>query len=442
VSLSAPKAPGATAPAQPAKTGFIHSLRALRHRDFAIFWIGAILTNTGKFITTLAVPMVIYQMTGSATMVGLVATFQYVPGVIMGPIGGSLADKLNRRKVIIFAQIGMMLSTFAMFLAWNAGVREPYAILWLVALIAVFNGMTLPGWAAFINDLVPRSDLMSGVTLNSLQGNIAKAMGPAIAGAIIAGVGVDWAFLCSALSFLFVLTALFLLRTVPISFSSHVQGNILKQNIDAGAYIWLKKGIFVAILLSVLIGLLGNPIYSLTVVLGKDVYGVDAGGVGALSLALGLGAIFSAPLVAGLNDRLRMSQMIGGSVVVYGLGLTAVGLTDSFAVAMVALVAIGIAALGALASINTAIQLMVATHFRGRVLGLRHVVYTLSFPVGGLLTGWLADLYGVQTSILACGVVMIIVPIILFAVPGSVRMARLNDPHDDQIERLEASRAA
>ncbi|GAA3666696.1 MFS transporter [Arthrobacter ginkgonis] len=442
MSLSSPKAPGATAPDQPVQTGFIHSLRALKHRDFAIFWIGAILTNTGKFITTLAVPMVIYQMTGSATMVGLVATFQYVPGVIMGPIGGSLADKLNRRKVIIFAQIGMMLSTFAMFLAWNAGVREPYAILWLVALIAVFNGMTLPGWAAFINDLVPRSDLMSGVTLNSLQGNISKAMGPAIAGAIIASVGVNWAFLCSALSFLFVLTALFLLRTVPISFSSHVQGNILKQNIDAGAYIWLKKGIFVAILLSVLIGLLGNPIYSLTVVLGKDVYGVDAGGVGALSLALGLGAIFSAPLVAGLHDRLKMSQMIGGSVVVYGLGLTVIGLTDSFVVAMVALVAIGVAALGALASINTAIQLMVATHFRGRVLGLRHVVYTLSFPVGGLLTGWLADLHGVQTSILACGIVMIVVPIILYAVPGSVRMVRLNDPHDDQIERLEASRAA
>jgi|GEM_PF-6418418 len=134
--------------------------------------------------------------------------------------------------------------------------------------------------------------------------------------------------------------------------------------------------------------------------------------------------------------------MIGGSVVVYGLGLTVIGLTDSFAVAMVALVAIGVAALGALASINTAIQLMVATHFRGRVLGLRHVVYTLSFPVGGLLTGWLADLYGVQTSVLACGLVMIIVPIILYAVPGSVRMARLNDPHDDQIERLEAGRAA
>ena len=108
------------APPLPKRGGwrtFIYSLRALRHRDYRVFWIGALLTNTGKFLAAIAVPIVLYEMTGSAVMVGLVTAFQYVPGVIMGPIGGSLADKFNRRKVIIFAQFGMMFSTLLMWLA-------------------------------------------------------------------------------------------------------------------------------------------------------------------------------------------------------------------------------------------------------------------------------------------------------------------------------------
>lgn len=435
-----------SAPSLPRSGGwrvFLHSLRALKHRDYRVFWTGAVLTNTGKFLAALAVPIVLYEMTGSAVMVGLVTTFQYLPGVIMGPVGGSLADKFNRRKVIIFAQFGMMASTLLMWLAWTVfNVREPYVILCLVGLIAIFNGITIPGWASFINDLVPRKDLMSGVTLNSLQNNIAKAIGPALAGVLLLVVGADWAFLVAALSYLFVIGALFALKTVPISHAEHVNGHVVKQTVDAARYIFSSKGIFVAILLSVLIGLAGNPIYGFTVVLGADVYGVNAGGVGALNLALGLGAILSAPIVAGLNDKFKMSWVIGGSMVIYGACLAVVGLTDNFVAGMIALALLGAAALAALSAINTAVQLIVASHMRGRILGLRHVVYTLSFPVGALAQGWIADQYGVQTAILGAGATMIVIVIVLAIVRGQVRMARLDDPHDDQIERKQAAALA
>lgn len=435
-----------SAPPVPKRGGwsvFLHSLRALNHRDYRIFWLGAVLTNTGKFLAALAVPIVLYKMTGSALMVGLVTTFQYLPGVIMGPVGGSLADKFNRRKVIIFAQFGMMTSTLLMWLAWTVfHVREPYVILCLVGLIAIFNGITIPGWASFINDLVPRKDLMSGVTLNSLQNNIAKAIGPALAGVLLLVVGADWAFLIAALSYLFVIGALFALKTVPVSHSEHVRGHLVRQTVDASRYIFSSKGIFVAILLSVLIGLAGNPIYGFTVVLGADVYGVNEGGVGALNLALGLGAIFSAPIAAGLNDKFKMSWVIGGSMLAYGACLLAIGVTDNFVVGMIALALLGAAALASLSAINTAIQLIVASHMRGRILGLRHVVYTLSFPVGGLAQGWIADQYGVQTAILGAGALMIVIVGVLFVARGQVRMARLNDPHDDQIERQRAEAQA
>jgi len=133
-----------TSPKKGGLRTFIYSLRALKHRDFRIFWIGALLTNTGKFLTAIAVPIVLYQITGSAVIVGLATTFQYVPGVIMGPIGGALADKINKRKLIIFAQFGMMASTLLMWAAWTLfEVREPSVILCLVGLIAVFNGLTV-----------------------------------------------------------------------------------------------------------------------------------------------------------------------------------------------------------------------------------------------------------------------------------------------------------
>jgi|KBSMisStaDraftv2_1062788.scaffolds.fasta_scaffold55036_2 MFS family permease len=422
-----------TSPKKGGLRTFIYSLRALKHRDFRIFWIGALLTNTGKFLTAIAVPIVLYQITGSAVIVGLATTFQYVPGVIMGPIGGALADKINKRKLIIFAQFGMMASTLLMWAAWTLfEVREPSVILCLVGLIALFNGLTIPAWAAFINDLVPRGDLMSGVTLNSLQNNIAKAMGPALAGVLLLAFGVNWAFLISAGSFLFVIAALFALRTVPVNYAQQVRGNFFVQTFDAGRYTWASKGILVAILLSVLIGLAGNPIYGFTVVLGAEVYGVNAGGVGALNLALGLGAIFSAPIVAGLNDTFRMSRVIGGSVVLYGVALLAISLSDSFLVGMIALTILGAAALASLSAINTAIQYIVAGHMRGRVLGLRHVVYTLSFPVGAVALGTVADQWGVQVAIMIGGLAMIAVVLLLSVVPGTVRMGRLDDPHDDQ----------
>jgi MFS family permease len=435
-----------SAPPVPKRGGwsvFLHSLRALSHRDYRIFWTGAVLTNTGKFLAALAVPIVLYKMTGSAVMVGLVTTFQYLPGVLMGPVGGSLADKFDRRKVIIFAQFGMMASTLLMWLAWTVfHVREPFVILCLVGLIAVFNGITIPGWASFINDLVPRKDLMSGVTLNSLQSNIAKAIGPALAGVLLLVVGADWAFLIAALAYLFVIGALFAIKTVPVSHAQHIRGRMVRQTVDASRYIFSSKGIFVAIVLSVLIGLAGNPIYGFTVVLGADVYGVNEGGVGALNLALGLGAILSAPLAAGLNDKFKMSWVVGGSMLAYGACLAAVGLTDNFVVGMIALAVLGAAALASLSALNTAIQLIVASHLRGRILGLRHVVYTLSFPVGALAQGWIADRYGIQVAILGAGLLMMAIVAVLYVARGQVRMARLDDPHDDQIERMHAEAEA
>jgi MFS family permease len=127
-----------------------------------------------------------------------------------------------------------------------------------------------------------------------------------------------------------------------------------------------------------------------------------------------------------------MSRVIAGSVVLYGVALLAISLSDSFLVGMIALTILGAAALASLAAINTAIQHIVANHMRGRVIGLRHVVYTLSFPVGAVALGTVADQWGVQVAIMIGGLAMIAVVLLLSVVPGTVRMVRLDDPHDDQ----------
>ena len=154
--------------------GVRHSLRAFRNRDYTVFWIGAITSNTGGWLSNLTVPFVVYEMTRSALWVGLVSVFQFVPNIALGPWGGVIADRYDRRRVLMVTQSGMALSALLLWAVWMAGVREPLAVMSLIGVAGIFQGVNMPSWQSFVNDLVPRSDLDSAVALNSLQFNAAR----------------------------------------------------------------------------------------------------------------------------------------------------------------------------------------------------------------------------------------------------------------------------
>jgi MFS family permease len=408
-----------------------HALRAFRHRDFAIFWSGALASNTGSWVQNLAVPYVLYQLTESAFWVGLATFTQFIPVMVLGPLAGSIADRFDRRKVLLVTQTLLAMSATALWLAWTGGVRSPWALLALVALSGVFGGINIPSWQSFVNDLVPREDLLSAVTLNSLQFNAARAIGPGIAGILLATLGAGWAFFLNAVSFAFVLVALALVRNRQAARTSALSGGFVRQFRRAVTYTRGQPGILVGITAAVLVAGLGNPIFQFTVVFAAEVFHVGPLGLSLLNVSLGVGAVLAAPIVSGWDALFSRATLTRWALLVYGGAVMLFAVAPTYVVGLVALVVVGGGFLVVISSTNTAVQVIVADHMRGRVMALRIMAFTGAYPIGALVQGAIADRIGPRPTVAGAGVLMVLAALWLGF--RSDRLARLDDPHDDDV---------
>jgi MFS family permease len=403
-------------------------VRALRHRNFAIFWTGALASNTGTWLQNLVIPYVLYEQTHSALLLGLATFGQFVPTMVFGPLGGTIADRFDRRRVLLVTQSLLALAAAALWLAWIIGFRASGAILGLVALCGVFTGLSMPSWQAFVNDLVPPEDLLSAVTLNSLQFNAARAVGPAMAGVLLATIGPGWAFFLNAVSFGCVLLGLWLVRLEPVARHPLASGGFIRQFRRALTYAASQPGIILSILVVMLVGALGNPVFQFTVIYARDVFSTGPLGLGLMNLALGVGAVAAAPVASGW-DSLSRSGLVRWSLLIYGAAIIAFASSRSYAMALVALVVVGGSFLVVVSVTNTATQVMVADHMRGRVIALRIMAFTGAYPLGALAQAAIADVIGPRWTVRGAGGLLFLVALAL----GFRRrwLVRLDDPHDD-----------
>ena len=406
-------------------------MSAFRHRDFTIFWIGALLSNIGTWLQGLTIPYVIFEVTGSALWVGAVSAAQFIPQVVLSPIGGSLADRYSRRRLLLMTQSALGLTAALLWLAWLAGVREPLALLAFIAVGGIFNGLNVPSWQAFVSDLVPREDLRSAITMNSLQFNAARAIGPGIAGVLLALLGPAWAFGINAASYACVLAALLAVRALQAPVRSAADRGLIRQFGDAIRYTAGQPGLVMVLIVSVLVGLLGNPVFGFTVVFAGSVYHVGAVALGLLNVAFGVGAVLAAPIVSGAWWPAPRSQVVRFALFGYAAAMIVFAVAPWYPIGLAALVGVGGGFLAVIASVQTSLQTIAADHYRGRVLALRLTIFTLTFPVGGLVQGALADLIGPQTTVLLAGLVLLAAATVLALLRGNLRLARLDDPHDE-----------
>jgi predicted MFS family arabinose efflux permease len=317
----------------------------------------------------------------------------------------------------------------ALWLVWASGVRSSVVILALVALSGVFSGLNIPSWQSFVNDLVPRDDLLSAVTLNSLQFNAARALGPAVAGVLLATVGPGWAFFTNAVSFGFVLLALALVHVRPGVSASPPSGGVMSQFRDAITYARTQRGIRIGILVAVLVALLGNPVSQFTVVFAADVYDVGPLGLSLLNVALGVGAVLSAPVVSGWD--ISRAVLARSAMLTYAAAIVLFAVAPVYVPGLVALVVVGAGFLVVISSTNTSVQLIVADHMRGRVMALRIMAFTGAYPLGALIQGWLADAIGPQWTVGLAGALLLIAGLLLSRRAGAFEA--LDDPHDESL---------
>lgn len=396
--------------------GLRQAVAALRHRPFRRFWIGAVISNLGTWMQNVTVPYVIYQVTRSATLVGLAALVQLSPSVIMGPLAGWLADRFDRRKVLMVGQSAQGLLAAAVWAAWVANFRSPVLLLVLLGLGGVAFGLVIPSWQAFITELVPRKDLLNAVTLNSAQFNGARAVGPAVAGLVLARFGPSWAFLVNALSFFAVVVSLTMVHPT-VAHRQRPSRNFLKQFVVALCYARSHRGIRTAIGLVMAIFFLGNPVFQLAPVFAEQVFRVGPGLYGLLTAAYGAGAVAGGLLLGVFGNRFTRGRLVAGAVGLYAAGLAGFGLSRSYPLGVFFLFLLGVAFLVAIANLNTSVQLLVDEHMRGRVLAIYLMGLTGAYPLGAFAQGALSDRIGPSATVLLAAGALSVLWIVLVLRP-------------------------
>ncbi len=415
------------------------SLAPLRHRNYALVWSAGVVSNVGTWMQTVAVGALVTERTGQARWTALVAVAAFLPMGLLAPIGGAMADRLDRRRWLI---VGNVLGAgFATTLALLSATGN--ASPGLVTLVVLAHGssfaLMLPFYQAMIPDLVPREDLLAAASLGSAQYNLGRVVGPALAAVVIAATSFTWAFVVNAVSFFAFIGALVIVRLPPHQPSDDGEG--LFERIRAGGRaMWAEPGCRAAVTFISVAAFLLAPFIAL--IPAKASLLVDGGAkatasaTGALTTAQGVGAVVGALLIAPLAIRFGRRRMI----VVYMLGtavaLLAYATTGTVLLSVVALALVGGLYIGILSGLNTVVQLRAPAAFRARVLSLYFVALGSIYPIGALVQGAIADRIGLdETTTLAVAAFVAFVAAVAIMRPSLLRA--LDDPEEPPDETSE-----
>lgn len=416
-------ATGAEAPAP--TRGLRHAFRALRHRDFALFLTGAFISSTGMWMQNVTVPYVLNEATGSAAWVGLAGFAQFIPAMVMGPIGGTFADRFPRRRILLLSQSVAMVIAFALWLTVRDGQVDPGLMVGLVAVGGIASGFGIPAWQSLVPELVPRESLLNAVALNSAQFNASRALGFLIGGLSLHAFGPATAFLVNAVSYVTVLGALLVVHAGRAPEAGEAGAAEAGGFRSALTYARGHRGLLLTIVTVGVVAFLGSPVVLLAPVFAREEFHVGEAAYGYLAAAFGIGATVGAVVLGAYGDGLRRSRLTTSAIAFYGLGLLSMGLTPVYAGGLLAMFVIGAGYLVVVSALNTSLQESVDPRFRGRVVALYFMAFTGGYPIGALLQGSLADLVGVRPVVAAAGLVLTAYAALLILRPA---LARSLDP--------------
>jgi predicted MFS family arabinose efflux permease len=376
---------------------------ALKYRPFAIFWTGALISNCGVWMQNVSVPYVIYRSTGSPALVGFTGFSQFIPTVFLGPIGGWLAGRCSRRNILVLTQGIQGIIATAMWLLYAGGVRNAWVLIALVFATGIVQGLNVPAWQAFVVDLVPRRALLNAVTLNSGQFNAARAIGPSLAGAVLAGLGVAWVFLMNAASYGAVVLALVAIpSSVSRAQSEGFQHRVLPHLIESVRFVRAHRGILVCVSLVAVGAGLGQPVFQLLPVFADRVFSVEAWRFGLMAASIGLGGAVGTVLLGLFGQGRRRSVIVRVALASYAVALLVFASSPTYAMAVAALIVAGTFYIAVQASLNTSVQMQVTEALRGGVLAVYVIIFNIAYPLGSLMQGLLVDVIGPRWTVIGC----------------------------------------
>lgn len=375
---------------------------ALRHRNFRLFFFGQMVSLTGTWMQRIAQSWLVLQLTNSPFLLGVVAMLQWLPVLCLSLIGGVVADRVNKRGLIVVTQTVQMLQALALGVLVLAGVVRFWHVAVLAMTLGVASAFDMPTRQAFIFEMVEGTDTMNAVALNSTLVNVARLIGPAVAGITIGWIGMAPAFLANGVSFIPVIVALLLMRVQPTR-SVHAATGVLTHLREGIAYLGRTPAVLQVIVLLAAQSIFVMNFTLLSSVLAKDVLHAGPAGFGLLMSSLGAGALAGAITVASLAHLgPRPAFLFGGAAVLAGAEVVLAGVTR-FPAAAVTLGVAGASMVLFTATVNTTLQLNVPDHLRGRVMSMYSLVMGGLTPIGSLLAGTLAQIWGAPGAFLVGG---------------------------------------
>mgnify|MGYP001187796453 FL=1 len=376
--------------------------RAFQHRNFRLFIIGQLLSLIGTWAQRLGVAWLAWELTHSPFWVGATAFTGLFPGVLAGPIAGSVADRMDRFRLLKITQVLFLLHAVVLSVMTITNAISIELLLLLEAFLAVISAFDIPVRQALVIDLVGKDDLANGIAINSSTVNITRMIGPAVAGVIILMFGIGEAFAFNAFSYIAVLISLSMMK---MHARVRVQRNqSVSAHIHSGLrYAWNTPDIRNWLLLFFFLALFGMPYGSLMPVVAEIGFGRGAEGLTWLVVASGLGATSGALLLAAQKSTRRLPRLLPVGAVAFGLLLLVFGLIDTFWLAVAILPFCGYAMMLQMAGINIVLQTKVAEEHRGRVMSLLSMAFQSAFPLGSLWMGWVAEHYGVSLPFTIAG---------------------------------------
>jgi MFS family permease len=388
--------------------GVPHALRALRSRNYRLFVAGQLVSLIGTWMQMVAQSWLVYRLTESPLLLGLTGFASQIPVFVLAPLGGVIADRFDRRRVLIAAQTTMMVLALVLAALTFADVVRIWHIFTLAALLGVTNAFDIPARQAFVVELVERGDLQNAIALNSSMVNGARLVGPAVAGALVAVAGEAWCFLANGLSYVGVIAALRMVRVTGAGSRVRATVSAWESVVEGFAFAWQTAPVRALLLLLGLISLMGMPYSVLMPVFAERILGGGPNSYGLLMSAAGVGALASSGALAARRDVRGLGRWIAASASGFGACLVLFSASRSLWLSAALLVPVGFFMMLEMAASNTLIQAMVPDRLRGRVMAVYSMMFMGMAPLGALMAGTLATPIGAPATVAVGGVACIV----------------------------------
>jgi MFS family permease len=409
MSSSLPEEETLESEAEAPQGAFARTFSALRYRDFRLLWFGAFTSTTGTWMQTVAQSWVVLSMTNSAFLLGVDGFLSTGPMLLFSLIGGALADRLERRRIMLLSQYLQMTFAFVLgFLIWTKTVK-----VWHIFLLSFLTGsaqsVSGPAYISLLPLLVKREDVPNAVAMNSMQFNLARVIGPIIAGVALTAFGAAVCFGLNGLSFVAVIVALMMIRSPQVAGASGEKRGFMDEMKDGFRFVWQRKSLQLLTFLAFAGTFLGMPIITFLPVVAKSIFGLGAKGYAWMMTTYGLGSVTGALVVAATAHAERKGRVALMLQLVFACLLVVFAVSRSLPLSLVISFISGACIVGVISLYSSLVQLTTSDEMRGRVMSIFMLAFRGGMPLGNLIAGYVAQRWSISIALGVNGVVLAVV---------------------------------